>query len=95
MLTATGGLPAYKKLAAFNDIVLAKSNETCMDYSYDNMISDLRNITWSSNGGTNTEYTENAFQKSDFRVYCKLAWVGTTGKFMPRNSPIQTSPSCL
>ncbi|XP_062524740.1 putative serine protease K12H4.7 [Bombyx mori] len=56
MLTATGGLPAYKKLAAFNDIVLAKSNETCMDYSYDNMISDLRNITWSSNGARQWMY---------------------------------------
>lgn len=43
--------PAYKKLAAFNSIVLEKSNQTCLDYSYNNMIEELRNITWGSEGG--------------------------------------------
>ncbi|CAH0716103.1 unnamed protein product, partial [Brenthis ino] len=43
--------PAYKKLAAFNSIVLEKSNQTCLDYSYNSMIEELRNITWGSEGG--------------------------------------------
>lgn len=51
MLTEDGDRPAYKKLAAFNSIMLDKSNQTCMDYSYDNMIKDLRNTTWSPEGG--------------------------------------------
>lgn len=51
MLTASGDVPAYKKLAAFNSIILDKSNQTCLDYSYENMIKELKNFTWSSSGG--------------------------------------------
>ncbi|XP_075991129.1 putative serine protease K12H4.7 [Anticarsia gemmatalis] len=50
MLTADGSVPAYKKLAAFNSVVLDKTNQTCLDYSYDNMIKDLRNMTWPAGG---------------------------------------------
>lgn len=50
MMTEETNLPAYKRLAKFNAIALHKSNETCMDYSYDNMIKELRNMTWGSEG---------------------------------------------
>ncbi|KAG6461332.1 putative serine protease K12H4.7 isoform X2 [Manduca sexta] len=56
MLTAKGDVPAYKKLAVFNSIILEKSNQTCLDYSYDNMIKDLRNMTWGSEGGRQWMY---------------------------------------
>ncbi|XP_073954590.1 putative serine protease K12H4.7 [Choristoneura fumiferana] len=56
MLTDDGDRPAYKKLAAFNSIMLDKSNQTCMDYSYDNMIKDLRNTTWSPEGARQWTY---------------------------------------
>ncbi|CAB3225795.1 unnamed protein product [Arctia plantaginis] len=48
MLTEDGSVPAYKKLAAFNSITLDKTNQTCLDYSYDNMIKELRNMSWGS-----------------------------------------------
>lgn len=51
MLTGPEKQPAYKKLAAFNSIILQKTNQSCMDYSYKNMIDELRNITWGSEGG--------------------------------------------
>lgn len=53
MLTSRGSKPkpAYKKLATFNKIMLAKNNQTCMDYSYKNMIQELRNVSWGSEGG--------------------------------------------
>lgn len=51
MLTEHPEKPEYKKLAEFNTIVLQEANETCLDYSYDNMIKELRNITWGSEGG--------------------------------------------
>lgn len=51
MLTEPGGKPAFKKLAAYNSIVLNKSNQTCLDYGYDNMIKEMRNISWGSEGG--------------------------------------------
>nr|XP_013189334.1 unnamed protein product [Amyelois transitella] len=56
MLTSSASEPAYKKLAAFNSIILAKNNETCMDYSYANMINDLRNVTWGSDGARQWTY---------------------------------------
>lgn len=56
MLTEAGDIPAFKKLAAFNSIILDKSNQTCMDYSYDNMIMDLKNVTWSSDGARQWMY---------------------------------------
>ncbi|CAK1588672.1 unnamed protein product [Parnassius mnemosyne] len=56
MLTEPGESPAYKRLAAFNSIMLDKANQTCMDYSYNNMINDLRNITWGSEGARQWMY---------------------------------------
>lgn len=50
MLTEDGSVPAYKKLAAFNSITLDKTNQTCLDYSYDNMLKELRNVSWGSGG---------------------------------------------
>lgn len=43
--------PAYKKLAEFNAIVLEKSNQTCMDYSYGKMVNELRAVQWEDNTG--------------------------------------------
>lgn len=51
ILTEPGAAVAYEKLAKFNSLILEESNQTCMDYSYKNMIKDLRNATWSSGGG--------------------------------------------
>lgn len=51
MFLSPGAQPAYKKLAAFNSIILDKTNQTCLDYSYDNMIKELRDMTWGSEGG--------------------------------------------
>lgn len=51
MFTREDSLPAYKKLGEFNSITLNKTNETCLDYSYDKMIEDLRNVTWGNDEG--------------------------------------------
>lgn len=52
ILTASPNNEAsYKKLAQFNAIVLEKNNETCMDYNYGKMITELRNVEWSANKG--------------------------------------------
>ncbi|CAH2227617.1 jg2577 [Pararge aegeria aegeria] len=50
MITKHPEKPAYKKLAEFNSIVLKEANETCLDYDYDNMINELRNVSWASEG---------------------------------------------
>lgn len=44
-------LAAYKKLAEFNAITLEKSNQVCMDYSYEKMIDELRAVDWHDNYG--------------------------------------------
>ncbi|CAH2985463.1 unnamed protein product [Chilo suppressalis] len=46
ILTEGKEKPAYKRLADFNAIIMNKNNQTCLDYSYSNMIQELRNITW-------------------------------------------------
>ncbi|XP_041987863.1 putative serine protease K12H4.7 [Aricia agestis] len=46
ILTEPGDKMAYKKLAAFNSIILDKTNQTCMDYDYKNMIQELRMEKW-------------------------------------------------
>ncbi|XP_013179588.1 PREDICTED: putative serine protease K12H4.7 [Papilio xuthus] len=56
LLTEPGDEAPYKRLAAFNSIMLNKANQTCMDYSYNNMINELRNTTLSSEGGRQWMY---------------------------------------
>ncbi|XP_011568992.3 putative serine protease K12H4.7 [Plutella xylostella] len=51
MLTADGGRPAYKKLAAFHSIMLDKTKEPCLDYSYKSMIDEMSNTRWSNDSG--------------------------------------------
>lgn len=53
MLTETKGedKAAYKKMAEFNAIALEKSNQTCMDYGYGKMITELRAVEWKENTG--------------------------------------------
>lgn len=43
------------RLAAVNSLLLQTSNETCLDYKYDNMLDELRNTSWdaeASEGGS-------------------------------------------
>ncbi|XP_026730974.1 putative serine protease K12H4.7 [Trichoplusia ni] len=56
MLTSPGSEPAYKKLAAYNSIILDKTNQTCLDYSYANMVEELRNMSWGSEGARQWMY---------------------------------------
>lgn len=73
MITAKGSAPAYKKLAAFNSIILEKSNQTCLDYSYDNMIAELQNVTWGSEGGLSLFIKPLTFISRQLAIlYCKL-----------------------
>lgn len=51
ILTEPGDFLAYEKLAIFNSIMLDKSKEKCMDYSYKNMIKELRNTEWNNAEG--------------------------------------------
>ncbi|KAL4717657.1 hypothetical protein ACJJTC_000806 [Scirpophaga incertulas] len=46
LMTIPVNIPAYKRLAKFNAMMLKKNNQTCMDYSYDNMITELRKTSW-------------------------------------------------
>nr|CAI5825945.1 unnamed protein product [Callosobruchus analis] len=40
--------PEVKRLAAVNDLMMKRNNQTCLDYKYDKMISAMRNISWDS-----------------------------------------------
>ncbi|CAG9854740.1 unnamed protein product [Phyllotreta striolata] len=47
------------RLAAVNNLLLNGSNETCLDYKYDKMISEMRNVSWdaeASEGGRQWTY---------------------------------------
>ncbi|CAH2034557.1 unnamed protein product, partial [Iphiclides podalirius] len=56
LLTEPGESPAHQRLAAFNSMMLEKSNQSCMDYSYGGMIEELRNASWGSEGGRQWMY---------------------------------------
>lgn len=47
MTNQTLGTPV-NRLAKINDLILKISNETCLDYNYDNMINELKNVSWDS-----------------------------------------------
>lgn len=53
ILTESGDMAPYEKLAIFNSLMLDKSKEKCMDYNYKNMIKELRNYTWNNAEGGN------------------------------------------
>lgn len=36
------------RLAAVNDLLLAQAKEECLDYKYDKMVNEMRNISWDS-----------------------------------------------
>nr|CAH7720380.1 unnamed protein product [Callosobruchus chinensis] len=40
--------PEVNRLAAVNDLMMKRYNQTCLDYKYDKMIKDMRNVSWSS-----------------------------------------------
>lgn len=53
MVNDTLGAPVTR-LAAVNTLMLAKNNETCLDYKYDKMLTQMSNISWdaeASEGG--------------------------------------------
>nr|CAD7202974.1 unnamed protein product [Timema douglasi] len=43
--------PAVTRYAAVNSLLLDTYNQTCTDFSYDNMIRSLRNTSWNSSAG--------------------------------------------
>nr|CAD7570017.1 unnamed protein product [Timema californicum] len=43
--------PAVTRYAAVNSLLLDTYNQTCTDFSYDNMIRSLRNTSWNSSSG--------------------------------------------
>lgn len=58
MVNASIGAPVTR-LAMVNSMLLKKSNETCLDYKYDKMIEEMKNISWdaiSSEGGRQWTY---------------------------------------
>ncbi|KAG5887034.1 hypothetical protein JTB14_029993 [Gonioctena quinquepunctata] len=66
--------PQIARLAAVNDIILNITNQTCLDYKYDEMIAEMRNVSWEGNtaeGGRQWTYqtcTEFGFyQTSDYK----------------------------
>ncbi|XP_023014735.1 putative serine protease F56F10.1 [Leptinotarsa decemlineata] len=66
--------PQITRLSAVNNLILSITNQECLDYKYDKMISELRNISWdsiTSEGGRQWTYqtcTEFGFyQTSDYK----------------------------
>nr|CAD7589926.1 unnamed protein product [Timema genevievae] len=43
--------PAVTRYAAVNSLLLDAYNQTCTDFSYDNMIKSMRNTSWNSSAG--------------------------------------------
>lgn len=50
MVNETIGVPVMR-LAAINTLLLNATNQTCLDYNYDNMIKAMRNTSWAGEGG--------------------------------------------
>lgn len=54
MVDRKKGTPVHR-LALVNDMLLTASNQTCLDYTYENMVKQLSNTSWDSTmaeGGT-------------------------------------------
>ncbi|ALC43759.1 CG9953 [Drosophila busckii] len=47
MLSNTFG-PPVTRLGMVNSLILQQSNQTCLDYKYDKMIADIKNVSWDS-----------------------------------------------
>lgn len=47
MLNTTMG-PPVTRLGAVNELLRKESNTTCLDYKYDKMIADMKNVSWDS-----------------------------------------------
>ncbi|XP_025835143.1 putative serine protease F56F10.1 [Agrilus planipennis] len=66
--------PPVDRLAAVNELILRTSNQSCLDYKYDKMVQQMRNVSWDSEvseGGRQWTYqtcTEfGFFQSSSYR----------------------------
>ena len=47
MMDRTKGVPVHR-LALVNDMLLSASNQSCLDYTYESLISQLNNTSWNS-----------------------------------------------
>uniref|UniRef100_A0A6P4FIJ6 Serine protease K12H4.7 n=1 Tax=Drosophila rhopaloa TaxID=1041015 RepID=A0A6P4FIJ6_DRORH len=47
MLNTTAGAPV-NRLSLVNDMLLNESNTTCLDYKYEKMVADMKNVSWDS-----------------------------------------------
>ncbi|XP_017048577.1 putative serine protease K12H4.7 [Drosophila ficusphila] len=47
MLNTTVG-PPVTRLGLVNDMLLKESNTTCLDYKYEKMVADMKNVSWES-----------------------------------------------
>ncbi|XP_030372070.1 putative serine protease F56F10.1 [Scaptodrosophila lebanonensis] len=47
MLNSTVG-PPVTRLGIINEMLLQQSNATCLDYKYDKMVADMKNVSWDS-----------------------------------------------
>lgn len=47
MLNTTIG-PPVTRLGVVNGMLLKESNTTCLDYKYDKMVADMKNVSWDS-----------------------------------------------
>ncbi|KAJ8664614.1 hypothetical protein QAD02_006276 [Eretmocerus hayati] len=63
------GVPV-NRLAEVSNMLLKKNNETCLDYKYDKMIKELRNITWAeqSNAGGRQWYYQTCTEFGFFQT---------------------------
>ena len=56
-------------LASVNTFMLTNSNETCLSFTYDDMIKDFRNKEWNSNagaGGRLVQHNSGSTKVTDF-----------------------------
>lgn len=47
-MTNTSIGPQIDRLAAVNNLLLAQSEEKCLDYKYDKMVKEMQNTSWDS-----------------------------------------------
>lgn len=58
IMTNTTIGPQIDRLAAVNALLLAKDNQTCLDYKYDKMIGQMQNVSWDSDMASGSKCDE-------------------------------------
>lgn len=56
IMTNTSIGPQIDRLAAVNDLLLAQEAQKCLDYKYDKMIGEMRNISWESDMASGSKF---------------------------------------